>query len=86
MLTFCAVLVLYHMKLSEENTRALVTAMTRMTRVGLGSGVTLDIEVLTRYDGQGRCSVLEVCSDTRERHRSRLRRWAADKGWTVTWE
>ena len=44
----------------------------------------LDIEELTKYDGQGRCSGLQVWNDTRTRDRDSLRGWAADKGWTVT--
>ena len=81
----CSVLWLWRMKLSEENTRALVTAMRdRVQTVGLVDGVTLDIEELTQYDGQGRCRELRVWRDTRERYGARLRRLTADKGWTVT--
>ena len=83
----CPVLMLYKMEMSEAETRALVTAMRdRVQRVWLVYGVTLVIEELTQYDGQGRCSVLEVWGDTRDRYRDRLRRWTADKGWRVTWE
>ena len=57
----CPWLLLWDMKLIEENTRALVTAMRdRVQRVRLVNDVTLDIEELTRYDGQGCCSVLQV--------------------------
>ena len=81
----CTVLGLKDMKLSEENTRALVTAMRdRVQRVWLVSGVTLDIKKLTQYDGRGRCRELRVGYDTRRRLGDRLRVWAADKGWTVT--
>ena len=79
----CPVLSLWNMELSEENTQALVTAMTRVQGVVL-DGVTLDIEELTQYDGQGRCSELWVLYDKRERYRDRLRRWTAHKGWRVT--
>ena len=72
------------MKLSEAETRALVTAMRdRVEEVWLYN-VTLDMEELTQYNGQGCCSELEVRRDTRTRHGERLWRWAADKGWTVT--
>ena len=72
------------MKLRDAETRALVTAMRdRVQTVELGD-VTLDIEELTQYDGQGHCSELEVWGDMRDRYWERLRRWAADKGWTVT--
>ena len=79
----CTELLLRKMKLSKENTRALVTAMTQVQTVYL-SCVTLDIEELTQYDGQGRCSWLGVYSDMGRRYGARLREWAADKGWRVT--
>ena len=75
----CPWLGLVNMNVSEENTRALVTAMTQVQTVYL-SCVTLDIEELTQYDGQGHCRELEVGSEMRRR----LREWAADKGWRVT--
>ena len=79
----CSGLGLENMELSKENTRDLVTAMrTRVQDVSLVN-VTLDIEELTQYDGQGLCSELVVCDDTRTWYKDRLRRWAADMGWTV---
>ena len=81
----CPGLWLGDMELSEENTRALVTAMReRVVEVWLWDNITLDIEELTKYDGRGRCWRLEVGRDTRTRHGDRLRSWAADKGWRVT--
>ena len=78
----CTRLELRNVTLSEENTQALVTAMReRVERVTLDDNITLDIEQLTKYDGQGRCRVLAA---TMTRHGDRLRRWAANKGWTVT--
>ena len=81
----CTELVLYDMILmSEENTRALVTAMRDRVQTVVLYAVTLDIEELTQYDGQGRCRGLQVWSETRERYGDRLREWTADKGWRVT--
>ena len=80
-------LVLKDISFSEENTRALVTAMSKVQTVTLGYFVkNLDPELLSAYDGQGNCTKLavEVWSDTRDKYGSRLRSWAADKGWTVT--
>ena len=77
----CPWLSLWNMVLNETSTRALVTAMDWVKYVWLWE-VTLDIEELTQYDGQGRCRWLVVVGDTRAR--DRLRRWAADKGWTLT--
>ena len=78
------------MDLSEADTRALVTAMRdQVQTVALVNDVTLDIEELTQYDGQGRCSVLNVEGAGWRKsggiggHGDRLRRWAADKGWTL---
>ena len=74
------------MSLSEENTRALVTAMREMVQtVWLSYHVTLDPELLSAYDGQGNCTRLEVIGhDTRDKYGARLKRWAGDSGWTVT--
>ena len=80
----CPVLWLRNMELTEENTRALVTAMReRVEEVRLGS-ITLNIDELNKYDGRGRCRELRVWGNTKDRHRYRLRRWAAALGWRVT--
>ena len=81
----CSKLGLNNMELSEAETRALVTAMRdRVEEVWLDFDVTLDIEMLTQYDGQGSCNKLLVLGHTSARYRDRLRRWVADKGWRVT--
>ena len=78
----CPELELSSVDLSEAETRALVSAMRdRVQKVELGC-VTLDIEKIVQYDGQGSCSWLGVSVWTRDGHR--LVEWAADKGWTVT--
>ena len=44
------------MEVSKEETGALVTAMRdRVKKLVLEYGVILEIEKLTKYDGQGRC-------------------------------
>ena len=80
------VLRLEYMWLNEENTRALVTAMrTRVQSVELYDITTLDPELLSAYDGQGRCTGLALYGeDTRRSYGARLKRWAGDRGWTVT--
>ena len=76
----CTRLFLCNMELREAETRALVTAMKdRVQFVRMGH-VTMDIEELTQYDGQGRCSWFMMGGKT-WRHWEKLRRWAADKGW-----
>ena len=48
----CPDLLLFHMKLSEAETRALVTAMRHQVETVVLYNVTLDIEELAQYDGQ----------------------------------
>ena len=73
-----------NMELSEAETRALVTAMRDRLKTVVLSDVTLDMEELTKYNGQGHCGWLCVEDDTKTRYGERLREWAADQGWTVT--
>ena len=80
----CPGLVLCNMELSEENTRALVTAMRERVKRVMLYYITLDIEQLTKYDGQGCCVMLGVRGDVKTRHQARLRRWVEAVGWTVT--
>merc|ERR1712110_184589 len=80
-----AQLYLLNMSLSKENTRALVTSMTRVEGVYL-NGVTLDPELLADYDGQGQCNYLAMFGDTATRYGDRFRRWAVDKGWRVGYD
>ena len=69
----------------DPETRALVTTLRdRVEGVTLWGDVTLNIEELTQYDGQGCCSVLHVYYDMRTRYGERLRGWAEDRGWTWT--
>ena len=79
----CSELWLSSMDLSEENTRALVTAMRdRVDRVTIGY-ITLDMEELMKYDGRGRCRELWVKGDDTPRIEDRWRRWPSDAGWIV---
>ena len=82
----CTELMLYKMELSEAETRALVTAMRDRVREVWLDKVILDIEELTKYNGKGHCSAIGVGRRTRKRHGDRLRRWAADNWWSVTWD
>ena len=75
---------LWFMSLSEENTRDLVTAMRESVQYVTLYDVFLDPELLAAYDGQGHCTKLELVGDTRDEYETRLKRWAADRGWAVT--
>jgi len=77
-------LLLLNVELSEEDTRALVTAMrVHLEEVWL-ENVTLNIEQLCQYEGLGKCRELTVCGDTRRKYESCLRSWAAQKRWILT--
>ena len=80
------VLSLQNMSLSEENTRALVTAMRARVQFVVLNDITLDLELLSAYDGQGRCTELGVTGDTRTKHATWFKIWARDMGWTLTRE
>ena len=81
----CSKLGLMNMRLTEPQTRALVTALTeRLERVELRLDVTLDIHSLCQYNGRGTCRELVVRGDARERYGEKLRRWGAEVEWAVT--
>ena len=92
----CKVLWLNMMELTDAETRALVTAMrdrvqfVRFWYYGCG----IEIRELLQYDGQGRCSWIELGVYMRiyyekkltrwaPYYEKKLTRWAADKGWTI---
>ena len=58
----CPKLYLDCLKLSEENTRALVTIMRERVKIVVLGDVTLDMEEFTRHDGLGCCRKLRVVS------------------------
>ena len=67
--------------LGREETKALVQAMeSGVEEVMLGGRVTLDIEALTEYSGQGVCREVELRND---RYREELRTWAKTRSWIV---
>ena len=66
-------------------TETLVTAMSRVQTVTL-EHVTLDPELLAAYDGQGRCTKLQLGGDTMRQYRPRFREWAGTRRWRVTWD
>ena len=79
-------LLLSFVMFSEENNLALVTAMKdRVQRVALDYVQNVEPELLSDYDGQGRCSWLQLKGDAAVRFNTRLRnRWVNYKGWTLT--
>ena len=81
----CSELWLWNMRLTEPQTRALVTSLTeRLKTVRLYDDVTLDIQTLCQYNGQGTCWQLVVWGDTRRRYQEKLRQWIEEVSWAVT--
>ena len=69
-------------RLGREETQALVQAMeSSVALMVLEEEVTLDIEVLTEYSGQGQCNDILLHNDTEERYREELLTWAKIKNW-----
>ena len=77
------------MVLSKEDTRTLVTAMRDRVETVTLDNVTLDIDELITYDGQGHCRVLKVGGRLggimKKTYGGRLQNWAENVGWTVDW-
>ena len=82
----CQELWLVNKRLTEPQTRALVTAMTKRLEDVKLDVVTLDIQTLCQYNGRGTCRELHVRYDTRRRYGERLERWGTEVGWAVTRE
>ena len=89
----CDELYIQKQNLGKEETQALVQAMeSGVKRVMLANEVKLDIETLTKYSGQGVCSVIYLyvgqwCSMSyteANRYGEELRTWAGRKNWGVT--
>ena len=73
----CEELEIWKLILGREETQALVQAMeSGVEVVNLCGEVTLDIGVLTEYNGQGRCRHVELFHETAARYREEIRVWA----------
>ena len=81
-------LVINRQSLGREETQALVQAMeSRLEIVMLQTGVTLDIETLAEYSGQGVCRKVDLwaasAGDTVYGYIEELRNWARTRNWKV---
>ena len=72
---------LSNVELSEKDTWALVTAMEDWVEVVWLDNVTLNMEDLCQYGGQGQCRELTVCG--KNESYPRLRSWAAQEQWVT---
>ena len=84
----CEVLSIKRQSLGREETQALVQAMeSRLEIVMLQTGVTLDIEALAEYSGQGVCRKVDLwaasAGDTVYGYIEELRNWARTRNWKV---
>ena len=78
-------LFIYKMRLSTEDTAALVQGMqTNLVEVILGGKlVELDMDTLLTYDGRGLCGVVQCYGETRERYGDQVAAWGQTMGWSV---
>ena len=82
----CERLNINRQSLGRKETRALVQAIdieSGVEEVRLGIEVTLDIEALAEYSGQGVCMKVTLDSDTADRYRKELVTWARTRNWRV---
>ena len=77
-------LVMFQMRLSTEDTAALVQAMlTNVVEVIILGHVELDMDTLLTYDGRGLCGFVQCCRQTKERYGDQLATWGETMGWSV---
>ena len=81
----CVELCICKQSLGREETQALVQAMeSRVWDVTLNHEVTLDIESVVKYSGQGECrAVMLQWPDPVDRYREELVTWARSRNWRI---
>ena len=82
----CPMLCISKMRLSTEDTAALVQGMqtsVEEVRLGYGGPVELDMGTLLTYDGQGHCGEVQCWGEARERYGDQLATWGETMGWSV---
>ena len=78
----CRALRLYNITLTSAETQNLAAAMVRgVKEVRLGKNVTLGMETLTQYNGQGECEEVELFDNTKEMYLDQVKVWARDMDW-----
>ena len=80
----CRDLGIVSQSLNASDTKCLVDAMVRRVQEVWLDDVSLDMETLAQYDGQGVCRELRFRADTLERYRGQVDLWAANMGWAVS--
>jgi len=83
----CDRLYIPNQSLSKEVTQCLVTAMRdniKKVVLGVDGDVIINnLELITQYDGRGRCGEVGCCGDTGRRYGQQLETWAHTVGWKV---
>ena len=80
----CENMTITSQSLGREETQALVRAMESSVEwVTLYQWVTLDMETLAEYSGQGVCWVVDLHYNTAARYRGELVTWARSRNWGV---
>ena len=85
----CRLLQISRQNLEREETQALVQAMeSGVKTVWLEREVTLDMETLTEYSGQGVCRSVQVVlmRDTATRYSEEMRTWARSRNWRLQFD
>ena len=84
----CTDVAIINQGLGREETQALVQVMEKKGSwwigfeiLNLGDNVTLDIETLVEYSGQGRCKEITLSNETLVRYSEELRTWARSRNW-----
>ena len=87
----CDQVIITNQSLGREETRALVQLMEEEVRgiwrwrglrsLYLGDEVTLDIEALVEYSGEGVCEEIMLNNKTLARYSKELRTWAKSRNW-----
>ena len=72
--------------INTVETQSLLAAMNKGVRlVSLAHIVSLDVEILTQYDGAGACEEIWLYGDVKARYGNRMKQWAAAViAWKVT--
>ena len=80
----CRALRLHNITLTTDETQNLAVAMVSgVKEVRLGKNVTLGMETLTQYNGQGECEEVELFDNTKERYLDQVKVWAGDMDWEI---
>ena len=80
----CQKLWIYSTNLSSNATESLVNCLnTNVSQLELWGDTTVDISVLTQYDGTGKCQCVKCWDDSYNRYRGQVTQWAHHMRWKV---